>query len=139
MVPRDLSAVCSPEGLLAELRAHTVEVDVLVNNAGFAIRGPFAEVDLKPQLQLLQLNVIALTELTRLLLPPMLKKKWGRIVNVSSICAYVPGPLMATYFASKAYVLSLSEALATELAGTGVSVTALCPGPTRTGFELARA
>lgn len=133
--PRDLSGVCCSEGLVNELSQRGINVDMLVNNAGFAIRGPFASSDPAAQLQLLQLNIVTLTHLTRLLLPGMLQRGWGRILNISSICAYVPGPLMATYFASKAYVLSFTESLANELAGSGVSATALCPGPTHTGFE----
>lgn len=134
-IARDLSAPCSADGLYRELTERSIRVDVLINNAGFAMRGEFSKIDPAAQLQLLQLNIVALTHLTRLLLPPMLQRRWGRILNVASISAYIPGPLMATYFASKAYVLSFSESLANELAGTGVSVTALCPGPTHTGFE----
>ncbi len=134
-IARDLSQPCSADGLCRELSQRSLRIDALINTAGFAMRGEFAETDPAAQLQLLQLNVVSLTHLTRLLLPPMLQQRWGRILNVASISAYIPGPLMATYFASKAYVLSFSESLANELAGTGVSVTALCPGPTHTGFE----
>jgi short-subunit dehydrogenase len=84
-----------------------------------------------------QLNMTTLTQLTRLLLPPMLAAQRGRILNVASVAAFAPGPLMAVYYATKAYVLSFSEAIANELKGTGVTVTALCPGPTRTGFATA--
>lgn len=110
-------------------------VDVLVNNAGFGMHGPFAESDPAAQLQLLQVNVVALTHLTRLFLPGMVQRRWGRVLNVASTAAFVPGPYMSTYYASKAYVLSHSVALARELRGKGVTVTALCPGPTRTGFQ----
>jgi uncharacterized protein len=135
VIGKDLSVPCSADGLCRELAERSIAIDVLVNNAGFAIRGKFAETDPATQLQLLQLNVVALTHFTRLLLPPMLERGWGRILNIASISAYVPGPLMATYFASKAYVLSFTESLAAELDGTGVSATALCPGPTHTEFE----
>jgi hypothetical protein len=98
------------------------------------MHGPLAENDLPTLLSLLQVNIIALTHLTRLFLPGMVQRGHGRILNMASIGSFMPGPLMAAYFASKAYVLSLSEALANELRGTGVTVTALCAGPTRTKF-----
>jgi short-subunit dehydrogenase len=109
-------------------------VDVLVNNAGFGDWGLFGRADLERQLTMIQVNVIALTELTRRLLPGMISRRRGRILNVSSTAGFAPGPLMAVYYATKAYVLSFSEAIANELSGTGITVTALCPGPTRTGF-----
>jgi short-subunit dehydrogenase len=109
-------------------------VDVLINNAGFGLSGPFVEMDLRKELEMIQVNVAALTHLTRLFLPPMLARKSGHILNVASTAAFLPGPLMAVYYATKAYVLSFSEAIADELRGTGVTVTALCPGPTATGF-----
>jgi short-subunit dehydrogenase len=109
-------------------------VDVLINNAGFGIGGPFAESDLRKELEMIRVNVAALTHLTGLFLPPMLARKSGRILNVASTAAFQAGPLMAVYYATEAYVLSFSEAIADELRGTGVTVTALCPGPTATGF-----
>ncbi|HEY8183007.1 MAG TPA: SDR family oxidoreductase [Thermoanaerobaculia bacterium] len=109
-------------------------VDVLINNAGFGVSGPFIETDLRKELEMIQVNVSALTHLTRLFLPPMLARKSGHILNLASTAAFLPGPLMAVYYATKAYVLSFSEAIADELRGTGVTVTALCPGPTATGF-----
>jgi short-subunit dehydrogenase len=109
-------------------------VDVLINNAGFGVLGPFVESDLRKDFEMIQVNVAALTHLTRLFLPPMLARRSGRILNVASTAAFQPGPLMAIYYATKAYVLSFSEAIADELRGTGVTVTALCPGPTATGF-----
>jgi short-subunit dehydrogenase len=108
---------------------------VLVNNAGFGQYGMFAENDLEECLRQIQLNVTTLTHLTRLYLPAMIERKCGRILNVASTAAFQPGPLMAVYFATKAYVLSLSEALANELGGSGVTVTCLCPGPTATEFQ----
>jgi short-subunit dehydrogenase len=134
VLAQDLSAPGSPDELVAELHRRSISIDILVNNAGVAIQGPFSQSDLDSQLALLQLNIVSLTHLTRQLLPFMLRQKYGRILNVASIAAYLPGPLTATYNASKAYVLSFSEALANELQGTGVTVTALCPGPTRTNF-----
>jgi short-subunit dehydrogenase len=112
-----------------------IQVDVLVNNAGFGQYGMFAENDLEECLRQIQLNVTTLTHLTRLYLPAMIERKSGRILNVASTAAFQPGPLMAVYFATKAYVLSLSEALANELGGSGVTVTCLCPGPTATEFQ----
>ena len=117
-----------------------IQVDVLVNNAGFGQYGLFAENDLEECLRQIQLNVTTLTHLTRLYLPAMIERakterKTGRILNVASTAAFQPGPLMAVYFATKAYVLHFSEALANELHGTGVTVTCLCPGPTATEFH----
>ena len=112
-------------------------VDVLVNNAGHGITGKFAETALATELDMIQVNITALTHLTKLFLPQMLERKRGRILNVASTAAFQPGPLMAVYYATKAYVLSFSEAIAEELSGTGVTVSALCPGPTATGFQRA--
>jgi len=112
-----------------------IQVDVLVNNAGFGQYGFFAENDLEQCLRQIQLNVTTLTHLTRLYLPGMIERRNGRILNVASTAAFQPGPLMAVYFASKAYVLHLSEALANELYGSGVTVTCLCPGATATEFH----
>lgn len=112
-----------------------VAIDVLANNAGFGQYGLFVENDLEECLRQIQLNVTTLTHLTRLYLPEMVERKSGRILNVASTAAFQPGPLMAVYFATKAYVLHFSEALANELAGTGVTVTCLCPGATATEFH----
>ena len=117
-----------------------IDVDVLVNNAGFGQYGLFAENDLEECLRQIQLNVTTLTHLTRLYLPAMIerartKQETGRILNVASTAAFQPGPLMAVYFATKAYVLHFSEALANELDGSGVTVTCLCPGATATEFH----
>jgi hypothetical protein len=109
--------------------------EILINNAGFGVFGLHADTDLAEEQAMLDLNIVALTRLTKHLLPGMLAAKRGRIVNVASTAAFQPGPYMAVYYATKAYVLSYSEALAEELAGSGVSVTALCPGPTASGFQ----
>lgn len=134
VLPADLSRIGAPASLVEELARHGLTVDILVNNAGFGAYGFFHQTDYKEERDLLQVNVAALTELTKLLVPAMVKQGRGRILNVASVAAFPPGPLMAVYYASKAYVLSLSVALANELAVTGVTVTCLCPGPTKTGF-----
>ncbi len=113
------------------------QIDVLVNNAGSGDAGLFIESSLEKTQAMMQLNMIALTELTRLLLPSMVKCGKGGILNLASIAAFVPGPTMSVYFASKAFVLSFSEAISKELEGTGVSVTVLCPGATSTEFDMA--
>ena len=120
---------------MAEVRARGIVANVLVNNAGFGTTGPFARMSPASQLKMIQVNVAALTALTRLVLDDMLARGRGRILNVASTAAFQPGPYMAVYYATKAYVLSFSEALAYELKGSGVTVTALCPGPTATGFQ----
>ncbi len=112
-------------------------VDILVNNAGVGDFGPFAKTELDKQLAMIDLNVRALTELTHAYLPGMLERGNGRILNVASTASFQPGPLMAVYYATKAYVLSFSEALSEETRGSGVTVTALCPGPTASGFQAA--
>ncbi len=111
--------------------------DVLVNNAGFGDYGPFCECDWEKQERMIELNDLALTHLTRLYLPGMKELGRGRILNVASVAAFEPGPLMSVYYATKAYVLSFSEALSVELKGSGITVTALCPGPVNTGFAAA--
>jgi hypothetical protein len=114
---------------------HGREADVLVNSAGFNQFGPFAESSATRMDELMHVNMLALTSLTRQVLPGMIRRGWGRVVNLASNAAFQPGPLMAVYYATKAYVLSLSIALNDELRGTGVRVTAICPGPTATGFQ----
>jgi len=136
----DLTEPGAPAHVLDQTTRADIQVDVLVNNAGFGQYGMFAENDLEECLRQIQLNVTALTHLTRLYLPAMIERakterKSGRILNVASTATFQPGPLMAVYFATKAYVLHLSEALANELNGTGVTVTCLCPGVTATEFH----
>jgi uncharacterized protein len=131
----DLSERGAPAAIAAELSAESTPIDVLVNDAGFGVHGFFAALPLEEQLAMIQVNVTALTQLTGLFLPGMLERRSGRILNVASTAAFQPGPLMAVYYATKAYVLSFSEALASETAGSGVTVTALCPGPVATEFQ----
>jgi hypothetical protein len=133
--PADLSRSDAPQEIFVELQREAVHVDFLVNNAGFGAHGAFADVESKTHLDIVQVNVVALTHLTRLFLPDMLARRSGRILNVASTAAFVPGPYMSVYYASKAFVLSHSVALSRELRRSGVTVTALCPGPTRTGFQ----
>lgn len=135
VLPKDLSLPNAAQEIFDELKRDSVGVDVLVNNAGFGNYGPFADVGLDADLRLLQVNVVALTALTKLFLPEMLARRSGRIMNVASMAAFQAGPLMSTYYASKAYVLHFSEAIASECAGRGVIVSALCPGPVRTEFQ----
>jgi short-subunit dehydrogenase len=130
----DLSLPETPKGIFFELSAQKITVDVLVNNAGFGAIGAFAELPLDRQSEMIQVNITALTELTGLFLPGMIERRRGGILNVSSVAGFVPGPGMAIYYATKAFVLSFTEALAAELEGTDVKVTALCPGPTPTNF-----
>lgn len=131
----DLSTPDAASDLHARIVADGYEVDTLINNAGFGAYGPFHEADEQQQAAMLQLNVVTLTQLTRLFLPPMLRRRSGRVMNVASTAAFQPGPLMSAYFASKAYVLSFSGGIAHEMRGTGVTVTCLCPGPTTSGFQ----
>ena len=130
----DLTLEYASQELFDAVQGEGLEVDVLVNNAGFGNWGDFAETDLQTDVELLEVNMTALTKLTKLFLRPMVERNRGRIVNVASTGAFQPGPHMATYYASKAYVLSFSEAIAEELRGTGITVTCLCPGATRTAF-----
>lgn len=126
-------------GLATELAGRPGGVDALVNNAGFGEYGPFSGMDPDTMEEMINTNVDSLAMLTRKILPGMLARKDGKILNVASVAGFVPGPLMAVYYATKAFVLSFSEALAEETSGSGVSVSVLCPGPTRTGFvERAR-
>lgn len=131
----DLSRAGAADDLHSEVRDRSVAVDCVVNNAGFGIYGPFAETDTDAEIEMMQLNMVTLTHVTKVFLPEMLQRNRGRILNVASTAAFLPGPLMAVYYATKAYVLSFSEALAEELRGTGVTVTVLCPGPTRSDFQ----
>lgn len=135
IISKDLSRSTSPEEIFTELQQESINVDVLVNNVGFGTYGLFNETSLNDELEMLQVNLVCLTHLTKLFLKNMVKQGEGKILNVASSAAFQPGPLMAVYFATKAYVLSFSEALANELEGTGVTVTVMCPGTTESAFH----
>jgi hypothetical protein len=134
VIEADLSETDAPARIVAEAVRRGLRVRTLINNAGFGVAGAFAALPLARQLEMVDLNVRALTELTYAVLGDMRRRASGAILNVASTAAFQAGPHMAVYYASKAYVLSLSEALHQELKGSGISVTALCPGPTATEF-----
>jgi short-subunit dehydrogenase len=131
----DLSQMETSKRIFQELSAQKISVDVLVNNAGFGLHDEFVKLPLQRQLEIIQVNVTALTELTGLFLPGMIERKHGGILNVASVAGFLPGPNMAVYYASKAFVLSFTEALAEELDETDVTVSAFCPGATETNFS----
>lgn len=130
----DLAEAATPQRIFDELKGRGIKVDVVVNNAGFGLHGPFGELPLHRQVEMIQVNVAALVQLTGLFLPGMIATRRGGILNVGSVAGFLPGPNMAVYFATKSFVMSFSEALHEELRGTGVTVTDLCPGPTETNF-----
>jgi short-subunit dehydrogenase len=132
--PADLSLRETPKQIFEKLSAQKISVDVVVNNAGFGAHGSFVEMSLPRQLEMLQVNIAALTELTGLFLPGMIRRKRGGILNVGSIAGFLPGPGMTVYYATKAFVLSFTEALAEELSGSGLKISVLCPGPTESNF-----
>ena len=134
VIARDMAVEGSAEQLMTQLERDGIAVDVLVNNAGFGQLGRFQEIPRKRQTNMIDLNIRTLMELTHLCLPAMLERRSGAILNLGSTAAFQPGPNCAVYYATKAFVLSFSEALWQELQGTGVTVTCLCPGPTRTEF-----
>jgi short-subunit dehydrogenase len=135
VLPCDLGVPGAGRALAGMLREQRLEPDVLVNNAGFGTYGPFLEQTVESQVEMIQVNISSLVELTRLLTPGMVARRSGRVLNVASTAAFQAGPLMAVYYASKAFVVSFSEAIGNELSGMGVTVTALCPGPTTTAFQ----
>lgn len=130
----DLSQPGSASDLHGRLESVGTPVDVLVNNAGVGMQGRFDQLPLDRQLAMIELNLVSLTALTRLFLPAMLERNQGGVLNVASTAAFQPGPLMSVYYATKAYVLSFTEAVAEEVAATNLKVSCLCPGPTGTGF-----
>ena len=131
----DLSDRETAEKIEILLESRKIIPDILINNAGFGLYGSFDKTDIVKELNMLQLNIVTLTQLTKIIYQKMIARGSGKIMNVSSVAGFMPGPLMSVYYASKAYVLSFTEALANEAMGTGVTVTVLCPGPTSTNFE----
>ena len=134
VIVQDLAGPAAAEAIVQQLRRNSIEIDVLVNNAGAQVYGEFAESSLAEQLAVIQVNTAALVHLTHLLVPGMILRGRGRILNVGSTGSFAPGPLNAVYCATKAFVLSFSQAIGAELADTGITVTALCPGATNTAF-----
>lgn len=134
---KDLADPAAPQAIFDQLAADGVAVDVVVNNAGFGAVGPVAELPAERQMEMIRVNVSALVHLTRLFVPAMIGRGRGGVLNVASTAAFQPGPYMAIYFATKAFVLSFTEALGEELSGTPIRVSCLVPGPTRTGFGKA--
>jgi short-subunit dehydrogenase len=135
VLPADLSEAEAPRAIFEQLRGEVPEL--LINNAGFGVRGPFLETDWQQEASMMQVNMTAPVLLTKLFLPEMVRRGSGRILNVASTAAFVPGPFMALYYASKAFLMSFSHAIANEVQGTGVTATVLCPGPTVTNFAAA--
>lgn len=135
VIAADLADPSAPAEIARRVAAADLDVQFLVNNAGFGLAGEFTRTDATTELRMIQVNGAALTHLTKLFLPAMLAEHHGAILNVASTAGFVPGPLMAVYYATKAYVISFSEALAEELRNSGVTVTVLCPGVTRTEFQ----
>lgn len=133
LMRKDLSLVNISQEIFEDL--NNTPIDVIINNAGFGLFGTFNDTDWERQSQMLNLHVLTTTHLVKLLLPSMVERGYGKILNLSSLAAFQPGPMMALYYASKSYILSFSQAIANELKGTGVTVTALCPGPTKTSFQ----
>lgn len=134
VIPKDLSDIKTPSEIFAETEKSGIQIEYLINNAGFGGHGFFHEREMGKDLDMVNVNITSLMLLTRLYLPGMVKNEKGKILNVSSTASFLPGPLQAVYYASKAFVTSFSQALAEELNGTGVTVTALCPGPVATEF-----
>lgn len=135
VIEKDLSHPDAASELFDELTRSGIDVDVLINNAGFGLVGRFWELDEAEQMEMLRLNIGALTHLSRLYLPVFVQRRCGGILNVASTAAFQPGLLMSVYYASKSYVVSFSEAIHNEAREYGVTVTCLCPGPTRTQFD----
>src|ERR1051326_1900058 len=133
VIVADLADPAAPSAIFAQTRGDPIEI--LINNAGFGLCGAFVETDWSTEARMIQVNVTALAHLTKLFLPEMQRRGSGRILNVASTAAFVPRPFMAVYYATQAFVVSFSHAIANEIGGGGVTVTVLCPGPTRTGFQ----
>lgn len=136
-IGKDLSVVNAAQDVYDETSKQNIQIDFLINNAGFGDFGLFADADWNKELEMINLNISTLTLFTKLYLQDMVKRGSGKIMNLASTASFQPGPMMAVYFATKSYVLSFSEAISNEVSNKGVSVTALCPGPTTSGFQTA--
>lgn len=134
-IQSDLSLISSAQEIYDKLQSESIGIDVLVNNSGFGLYGKFAKTDLAVETNMIQVNVIALVQLTKLFLNDLVNRGAGKILNIASTAAFQPGPFMSVYFATKAFVLNFTEAIAAELEGSGVTVSVLCPGPTKTNFS----
>lgn len=135
-IPEDLADPQGPRRLYDAVAARGLDVHYLVNNAGVGLYGKFAATDLDAELKMIQLNVTSVVELTKRFLPPMIARRSGRILNIASMAAFVPGPWMSVYYATKAFLLSFSQAIDYELKPNGITVTTLCPGPTESEFKV---
>jgi len=134
VLPKDLSKKSAPKEIFTQLNKEKIQIDVVVNNAGFGNKGSIAELDTDLQVDMVQVNVAALTHLTSLFLPGIVERGYGGILNVGSLAGFQPGPNLAVYFATKAYVLSFTEALAEEISNPNIKISCLAPGPVRTEF-----
>jgi hypothetical protein len=134
VIEADLAHTDAAERIVEELHREDIAIDILINNAAFGSYGPFHTADIDRNTDMIAVNITALVQLTRLVLPQMVMRGRGRILNIASTAAFLPGPTMSVYYASKAFVLHFSEAIADDLRNTGVTVTALCPGPTESEF-----
>ncbi len=135
VISLNLTMSGAPKQLYDELKKQNITIDILVNNAGFGLQGSFVKTDSQIERNMIELNIQTLTELTKLFLRDMVARHKGKILNVASTASFLPGPYMSVYYASKAYVLSFSKALAYETRKDGVTISALCPGPTNTEFQ----
>lgn len=138
-IEKDLSETNAAQEVYDEVQRNNIRIDYLINNAGFGDFGMFADSNWNKQLQMINLNITTLTHLTRLFLPQMIANKGGKIMNLASTAAFQPGPTMSVYYATKAFVLSFSQAINNELENKNITITALCPGATESGFQAASA
>jgi len=134
VLPKDLSKKTAPKEIFNHLNKENIEIDVVVNNAGFGNKGSIAELDTDLQLDMIQVNLVALTHLTRLFITGIIERGYGGILNVGSLAGFQPGPNLAVYYATKAYVLSFTEALAEEISNPNIKISCLAPGPVKTEF-----
>jgi short-subunit dehydrogenase len=135
VLPSDLMQIGAAKKIFDAIKKQNIEIDYLINNAGLGGYGKFYQRERNKEVDMIQLNIVALTELTHLILPEMVARKNGKILNTASTAGFIPGPMQSVYFATKAFVISFSQGIAQEVSTNGITVTALCPGPVRTEFE----